>query len=203
MISWVQSDGEKEWMPYHRLGNPPPASWRRPRPVEALFLVLGLVAYSCFGIIIWHSIAESLGRSPAAQGAHHLSSIVVGPRQFAPQYHGRGCSSAELLHALKLTHIRPDGASRKVNMTAPNTKLDLKDGHFDFSFDLEGCPRPHLFSAEEACDLLRGYGGVFFRGDSFVRHIVNALFMLLRERTDGAVDTEGERCRGNAMFDDR
>jgi hypothetical protein len=61
----------------------------------------------------------------------------------------------------------------------------------------------HLYTAAEACDLLQGFGGLFLRGDSFVRHVVNALFIVLRERNDGAVEREGERCRGNAMFDDR
>jgi len=140
--------------------------------------------------------------TPAQRAALHLSPLVVGPRSLAPQYHDRGCSSTALLHALRKTHIRPDGASRKVNTTLPPTRLSLGDD-FDFSFDLEGCPPLHLYSAAEACDLLQGFGGLFLRGDSFVRHVVNALFIVLRERNDGAVEREGERCRGNAMFDDR
>lgn len=140
--------------------------------------------------------------TPAQQAALHLSPLIVGPRSLAPQYHNRGCSSTALLHALKTTHIRPDGASRKVNTTLPPTRLSLGD-EFDFSFDLEGCPPLHLYTAAEACDLLQGFGGLFLRGDSFVRHVVNALFIVLRERNDGAVEREGERCRGNAMFDDR
>lgn len=140
--------------------------------------------------------------TPAQKTALHLSPLIVGPRLLAPQYHNRGCSSSALLHALKTTHVRPDGASRKVNTTLPPTRLSLGD-EFDFSFDLEGCPPLHLYSAAEACDLLQGFGGLFLRGDSFVRHVVNALFIVLRERSDGAVEREGERCRGNAMFDDR
>ncbi|ORY89594.1 hypothetical protein BCR35DRAFT_299968 [Leucosporidium creatinivorum] len=152
-----------------------------------------------------HLHTHSTLRSPltsAQKAALYLSPLIVGPRSLAPQYYNRGCSSTALLHALKTTRIRPDGASRTVNTTLPPTRLSLGD-EFDFSFDLEGCPPLHLYTGAEACDLLQGFGGLFLRGDSFVRHVVNALFIVLRERSDGAVEREGERCRGNAMFDDR
>ncbi|GAA5875154.1 hypothetical protein JCM1840_007267 [Sporobolomyces johnsonii] len=149
---------------------------------------------------------SSPSRSPPSpldnpDGILGLSPVAVGPRALPPQYHGRGCNSSQLLRSVRNAHIRPDGDSLRVNYTVPANHHDLSD--FRFSYDLEECPPPHLYTPEEACDLLRAFGGMMLRGDSLIRHVVNALFVLLSGRSDGAVDTDGERCRGNAMFDDR
>ncbi|BGP17301.1 hypothetical protein JCM10213_009095 [Rhodosporidiobolus nylandii] len=153
------------------------------------------------------SNSPSLPPSPLhnTTGILGLSSVVVGPRSLPPQYHRTpgACNSTSLLRAVSLARIRANGASRKVDYTVPSDAHTLRD--FRFSYDLapHGCAEPHLYTKEEACDLLRAYGGVMLRGDSFVRHVTNALFILLSGRQDGAVLSEGERCRGNAMFDDR
>ncbi|GAA5981480.1 hypothetical protein JCM11641_004777 [Rhodosporidiobolus odoratus] len=139
-------------------------------------------------------------------GVLGLSSIVVGPRFLKPQYYRTpgSCNSTELLRALSLARIRPDGASRHVEYSIPVSDFHTLSS-FKPSFDLspQGCAEPHLYTPEEACDLLQAFGGMMLRGDSFVRHVVNALFILLTGRESGAVEKEGERCRGNAMFDDR
>ncbi|GAA5867346.1 hypothetical protein JCM8547_003315 [Rhodosporidiobolus lusitaniae] len=134
-----------------------------------------------------------------------LSAVVVGPRSLKAQYHRQpgACNSSELLRAVSRARIRPDGASRHVDYSVPPDAHSLSSFQFSYSLPAVGCREPHLYTPEEACDLLGAYGGVMFRGDSFVRHVVNALFILLSGREDGAVGEEGERCRGNAMFDDR
>ncbi|GAA6005864.1 hypothetical protein JCM10207_007255 [Rhodosporidiobolus poonsookiae] len=132
-----------------------------------------------------------------------LSPVVVGPRTLAPQYHGRGCNSSQLISAVGRARIRPDGASRNIDTALPGDEHSLAGFRFSYNLGDEGCPEPHLYSKEEACDLLKAYGGVMLRGDSFVRHVVNALFILLSGKNGGAVVQDGGRCRGNAMFDDR
>ncbi|GAA5824400.1 hypothetical protein JCM11251_000406 [Rhodosporidiobolus azoricus] len=136
-----------------------------------------------------------------------LSSVIVGPRTLPPQYYSQpdACNSSQLLAAISRARIRQDGASRSVDYTVPQDFHSLRGDGFRFSYDLEkeGCRAPHLYEREEACDLLKAFGGVMLRGDSFVRHVVNALFILLSGSNGGAVMEEGERCRGNAMFDDR
>ncbi|GAA5916366.1 hypothetical protein JCM6882_000865 [Rhodosporidiobolus microsporus] len=136
-----------------------------------------------------------------------LSAVIVGPRTLPPQYHAHpsACNSSQLLAALSRARIRADGASRLVDYSVPPEHHSLRGSGFRFSYDLEaeGCRAPHLYEKDEACDLLRAFGGVMLRGDSFVRHVVNALFILVSGSNGGAVVEQGERCRGNAMFDDR
>ncbi|GAA6034710.1 hypothetical protein JCM8097_001134 [Rhodosporidiobolus ruineniae] len=146
-----------------------------------------------------------------------LHPTLVGPRpSTAPS--GRSlytaCTADELLHALKGAVIRPDGASRVANTTKPES-VELKPVRF--SFDLPGvgenrlregegksCGIPHLYTQEEACELLGAFGGLFFAADSFGRHIYAALLMILRDRIDGAVIDYATTndCRGEAAFDD-
>ncbi|KAM0790413.1 hypothetical protein ACM66B_003294 [Microbotryomycetes sp. NB124-2] len=79
-------------------------------------------------------------------------------------------------------------------------------GDFRFSFNLPHCPQPHVFSKDEACDLLEnGFGGLYLRGDSLVRHLTNALFIILRDRRDGATADKAlqQTCWGDRMFDDK
>ncbi|BGO95669.1 hypothetical protein NBRC10512_007365 [Rhodotorula toruloides] len=126
---------------------------------------------------------------------------VVGGRILGPQYHSKGCSSTEFLAAVADIQVDPDGASRN-----PPTDATYSLSSFDFSFRLPHCPQPHIFTRLEACDLLEnGFGGVLLRGDSLMRHLTNALFLILRDRPDGAVqDPEARQvCWGDRLFDDK
>ena len=123
---------------------------------------------------------------------------VVGSRLLNSSYFGLGCSSAELLQDLSRAVLRPDGLSRQ----APTSETVFAPNNIQFSFDLPNCPPLHVFSVEEACDLLAAYGGVYLFGDSLVRHFDNALQMVLSGRPDGASTKEGLECAGEKMFDD-
>ncbi|BGP27467.1 hypothetical protein JCM10295v2_006435 [Rhodotorula toruloides] len=124
----------------------------------------------------------------------------VGPRQFGPFYHGKGCNSNQLVESLARSRIRPDGASRTAYVHPEG--LDPNNIHLDtfgFSFDLDGCPPPHAFSPREACDLVSAFGGIFNRGDSLMRQFAQGLFMLLTNSLD-LVYTRKDECRGTRIF---
>ncbi|BGP03498.1 hypothetical protein NBRC10513v2_007229 [Rhodotorula toruloides] len=143
-------------------------------------------------------MSTGLDAGKVAQG---LLRTVVGGRKRDTQYYGKGCSSTEFLAAVADIHVNPDGASRN-----PPTDATYSLDSFDYSFRLPRCPQPHVFSRAEACDLLEnGYGGILLRGDSLMRHLTNALFLILRDRPDGAVqDPESRKvCWGDRMFDDK
>ncbi|GJN93792.1 hypothetical protein Rhopal_006850-T1 [Rhodotorula paludigena] len=76
-------------------------------------------------------------------------------------------------------------------------ELDLSS--FTFSYDVEGCPAPHIFSPAEACDLLSAFGGVFTRGDSLMRQFTQGLFILLSNSFAIANDPD-RLCTGNSIF---
>lgn len=137
----------------------------------------------------------------AVKGARAQLRTVVGGRSLGPQYYGKGCSSEEFLAAVADLQVNPNGTTHNPH---PNATYSLEE--FDYSFDLPRCPRPHVFTRLEACDLLEnGFGGVLLRGDSLMRHVTNALFLILRDRPDGAVQNPELRkvCVGDRMFDDK
>lgn len=121
----------------------------------------------------------------------HRQSITtvmrVGGRNLAPQYYSASrCTSTEFLTSLSIARIRDDGASRAIDRIVRdgigNTTESLTLPHFEYSFDLQGCAKPHVFTSEEACDLVQSFGGLFLKGDSMVRHLHTALMMLLVRR---------------------
>ncbi|GAA6034739.1 hypothetical protein JCM8097_001146 [Rhodosporidiobolus ruineniae] len=146
-----------------------------------------------------------------------LHPTLVGPRPLTAPNHTSlytQCTADELLHSLKGAKIRPDGPSRFPNNTKP-TSVAVE--RIDWSFELpaeernemgevvqKACGKPHVYSAEEACELLSAYGGLFLTGDSYARHILTALLIILRDRNDGAVVdyTSTDDCRGEQVFDD-
>lgn len=128
-----------------------------------------------------------------------LVRTVVGGRNLAPQYYGRGCSSSEFLQAISNITVNPEGNTRN---PPDNPTYDLED--FTFSFTMpEGCAPPHVYTSAEACDLVDAFGGIFLRGDSLMRHVTNALFMILRNSREGAVLQDQDVCFGDRMFDDQ
>ncbi|GAA6037726.1 hypothetical protein JCM8097_002310 [Rhodosporidiobolus ruineniae] len=120
----------------------------------------------------------------------------VGRRRFPSLYHGRGCSSSELVEAVGRAKVRPDGASR-TEYEQEGNELDLSG--FEFSYDIEGCPPPHIFSPEEACDLVSSFNGLFLRGDSLTRQFAQGLFLLLTSSFD-QVRSKHAECKGNKLF---
>ncbi|GJN93300.1 hypothetical protein Rhopal_006347-T1 [Rhodotorula paludigena] len=141
--------------------------------------------------------------------------VLVGRRDSAPLY--RGCTFDEFLADLKVAKIRDDAPSRDVVDYTPTPTRELPPFR-GFSFDLPNCPLPHVFSQAQACDVLSSFGNIAIAGDSFMRHIWDALLLLLQrksfsslapfptaERQDGAIEVEEwrEKCRGEALFNDR
>lgn len=144
------------------------------------------------------SSASSLPPTPIITPPPSFNRTVVGSRKFGPLY--VGCSSSELRRAISDIRVNMDGAARVI---PPTQSEDIAD--FKYSFDWpEGCPRPHVFTSAEACDLVGAFGALTTSGDSYTRHLVGALFIILRNRADGAVwnPEVSAQCRGDHMFDD-
>ncbi|GAA5839055.1 hypothetical protein JCM9279_002578 [Rhodotorula babjevae] len=142
-----------------------------------------------------------------------LPQTRVGPRRFPSLYHGRGCTSSELIAAVARSRIRKDGLSRfPYEPPAGRGPSAFDLDAFSSSFDLDGCPAPHIFSPAETCDLLSAFGGVYTRGDSLMRQFTQGLFLLLANSFDlmrvpmrkcvgEGIFTEGKACKGNSVFD--
>ncbi|GAA5979275.1 hypothetical protein JCM11641_001979 [Rhodosporidiobolus odoratus] len=184
----------------------PPPTARRRRALQtkllfaiacALFVALVTLAYNLF-------LAPScLFAPPFLISAFHnrfaiRSPTRVGPRQYYGLYHGRGCSSRELIAAVGKSRAREDGRSRH-EYSQPEGVNELDMSNFEFSFDVEDCPAPHVFSPEEACDLISSFGGIFNRGDSLMRQFTQGLYLVLTSSFDQVGD-EHEACSGNKLF---
>lgn len=177
-----------------------------PSPSRSLIrIVLGvsiaslLVSLAVNAILIPLQL-PSLLRRPLGKETAAFDRSVVGVRALSPRY--QGCSSSELLQSMARIVLDPETQSK---LRSSNLTYEPQD--LEFSFQLPGpCPQPHVYTQEEACDLLeRGFGGLFMRGDSLMRHFVNAMFIILRGSRSGAVeDPEASKvCWGDRMFDDR
>ncbi|ORY81272.1 hypothetical protein BCR35DRAFT_352401 [Leucosporidium creatinivorum] len=130
---------------------------------------------------------------------------AVGPRSYQHLY--QGCNLTELLLDLKQSRIKEDAPSKYANFTVtPYAPEDNPPPPFaGFSFDLETCPPPHVFTQDEACDLIGGFGALLLSGDSFIRHVWDALLIFLTNDLSGAVIDPKLRaqCRGEQLFNDR
>ncbi|KAK4049346.1 hypothetical protein OIO90_005475 [Microbotryomycetes sp. JL221] len=120
---------------------------------------------------------------------------VVGPRTDGARY--GGCTSTEFLDTVARLRVKNGGLAQD---PPDNNTFEISD--FDYSFDWPDgtCPRPHIFKSDDACDLVEAFGGLYMRGDSLTRHLSNALFMILRDRPDGAVYAQQDHCTGDTMF---
>ena len=110
----------------------------------------------------------------------------------------------ELLASLEESRVRPDAPyTRPVNFTLPDSNAPPQFP--GFSFDLKYCPDPHAFTHTEACDLLSSFGTVVLAGDSFVRHVWDALLILISDDLSGAARNQSYRdlCRAELLFNDR
>ncbi|GAA5840203.1 hypothetical protein JCM11251_005945 [Rhodosporidiobolus azoricus] len=149
-----------------------------------------------------------LASSPLA-----LHPTLVGPRPLTAT-NGKPlcteCSADELLLAVKEAKVRGDGASRFPNATKQESvaleplfwSFDMAEVPDERRGGIKSCGTPHVYSAEEACELLGAYGGLLFAGDSFAHHVEHALLIILRDRNDGGViDFETtDDCRGEQGF---
>ena len=150
--------------PYNELDRVP----RRRAPTHRN-LSLWLAALAAFVSILTftHNLTTSQS-TPSAPSAPPLRRIVVGNRKLGPHY--AGCDSVKLQRAITGIRVDPEGAARNV---PPAQSDNVED--FDFSFIWpEGCPRPHLFTAAEACDVVGAFGALVLHGDSFTRQIGRA-----------------------------
>ncbi|KAI5478714.1 hypothetical protein MNV49_004639 [Pseudohyphozyma bogoriensis] len=138
----------------------------------------------------------------------------------SPRAFYSGCPSTAFLQSIRDSH--PSGTdfpSAHLLPSSPDFSYDPTSTRFSFALTGEhGCVAPlHVFSGEDACEVLGAFGGMFVIGDSFVRHMWSALLMILRGRTDGAwegfgaekVVTGGEEgddqklCEGEHVFTDQ
>ncbi|KAL8287455.1 hypothetical protein RQP46_003313 [Phenoliferia psychrophenolica] len=156
-----------------------------------------------FAVIIYLISLSRPSRPPSpASPPPSLSTsgrTIVGKRSLGP--HHTSCTSAEFLDAIAQTRVNPDGLAA---LAPANRSFALDEFEFSFDWPKESkCEPPHVYTSEEACDAMGAWGGVTTNGDSLSRHLVNALFILLRDRPDGAVWREGDKCQGDRVFDDR
>lgn len=150
-----------------------PPGWQRHRTR----LLLGLLA--TVGVLAWAAKRDSIaGLSSDLLHSYHdalagplpPSRFKVGPRSFAPFYHGRGCNAEQFLTSFKAAVLRPDGRSKSKFDFVGEDENELPPlDKFEFSYDMPGCPQPHFFTGREACDLLNAFGGIYLRGDSLMR----------------------------------
>ncbi|GAA5917148.1 hypothetical protein JCM6882_003270 [Rhodosporidiobolus microsporus] len=174
---------------------------RQLRYSAVLLVVFLLIFLRPFSSASTSSLPSTFSSSYWRASANHspltLHPTLVGPRPSTapdgkPLY--TQCTADELLLAVKNTVVREDGASRFPNATKQES-VEIKP--LVWSFDLADVPNqrggmnscgvPHVYSAEEACELLAAFGGVVHAGDSFSRHIEHALLNILRDRNDGGV----------------
>ncbi|KAL8279987.1 hypothetical protein RQP46_007568 [Phenoliferia psychrophenolica] len=112
----------------------------------------------------------------------------------------QGCSSTQFLAALSAIRVDPTGLSA---LAPVNHSYALDEFDYSFHWPETTCQRPHVFTSAEACDVVGAFGGLTAIGDSLTRHMMNAMFILLRNRPDGGVFQNGDRCRDDTVFDDR
>ncbi|GAA6034707.1 hypothetical protein JCM8097_001133 [Rhodosporidiobolus ruineniae] len=176
----------------------PPFSPRSAGEYFAVLCVLALVLL--FRLNPTSTFSHASSSAAASSRPLVLPYTLVGPRHFSPP--APACSAEDFLHAVKHARLREDGKSRAINL-APVTDVTVQPLEFSFDFAEDSqCAPPHAYSQEEACDLLASFGGVYMLGDSYTRHILTALYIILRDRLDGAtVDyLTTTDCRGDHMF---
>ncbi|GAA6034726.1 hypothetical protein JCM8097_001140 [Rhodosporidiobolus ruineniae] len=189
-------------------GEPPLASRRSVQSKKTLkrrlLILAGAITVFLLGAAFSPFRVHDLA-SPALISSFHkhfngASPTRVGRRKVYNLYHGRGCNSSQLLDAVAKAQVREDGRSRVPWEHAEGEgENDLDLSNFEYSYDIEGCPAPHKFTAEEACDLVSAFGGIFSRGDSLMRQWSQGVFLLLESSFD-QVKTKKEYCAGNKLF---
>jgi hypothetical protein len=193
------------------------------------FLALVLILFFTFLHTFNTSSVPSLSRRPLASPLR-LHPTLVAPRADAPDGKAlyQACTVDEVVASLKTAVIREDGLSRFPNFTKQES---ARMPEFEWSFEFgrlesgKTCQKLRYYGPDEACKLLSAFGGcvflpfllsvlpahsqftllsVFTTGDSYSRHIMTSLLILLRGRTDGAVIDyhQDDNCRQDMMFED-
>lgn len=145
--------------------------------IASFFLTLTL------GVCLFLVSLESINGIGMRRSQHPSKAITrVGHRQNYPRYYSvSSCTSNQFLNSLSRARINPAGRSRSIDRNEyynSTTALALPTS-FEYSFKLDGCKQPHVFTSSEACDLVTSFGGIFMKGDSLIRHLHTALMMLL------------------------
>ncbi|KAI5477470.1 hypothetical protein MNV49_006316 [Pseudohyphozyma bogoriensis] len=119
------------------------------------------------------------------------------------------CNASAFLLAIQTGVALPSDLPNS-HLLDPSTSLTNPIPPTNFSFELGGgCVPPRVFSTDEACALLEGFGPIAVVGDSFMRHIWSALLILLSGTLAGATNdyvaplANTTVCSGENMFDDR
>merc|ERR1711939_401411 len=133
-----------------------------------------------------------------ATPAHRGLRTRVGPRRFPNLY--QGCTAGDFIEAIGRARIRPTGRSRKAGYAPsdPQNPDAIDWRSFELSFDIDGCPAPHIFDSSEACDLLSAFGGVLVRGDSIMRQFFQGLATTTTNSLDLSYDKTN--CKAGALF---
>ncbi|GAA5879961.1 hypothetical protein JCM8547_008601 [Rhodosporidiobolus lusitaniae] len=182
------------------------------RQLQYFLVLLGVSLLTFFRSGSFSLLPGSSSSSSSLTTPTVLPPYLVGPRPLTapsgqPLY--TSCSSAAFLRALSGAKIREDGRSRTIDQSVV-TNVDVPPLEFSFDFPWkeeeggEGCELPRVWTKEEACELMSAFGGLYVLGDSYSRHILTALLIILHGRLDGAVnnfDTTDD-CRGEHMFMD-
>ncbi|KAI5478730.1 hypothetical protein MNV49_004655 [Pseudohyphozyma bogoriensis] len=138
-------------------------------------------------------------------GLWYLKFPPASPPPPPPVY--SGCSSGEYLAAIKDAQpVKGDIPSSHLIDPQYYPSNALPPLNFSFEFTSTSCPRPHVFTPAEACELLGDYGGIVAFGDSFLRHMWSAMLILLRGDLSGSTEDflgDKQLCNGEKIFDDR
>ncbi|KDE03267.1 hypothetical protein MVLG_06260 [Microbotryum lychnidis-dioicae p1A1 Lamole] len=199
-------------------------------------VILILMSWTLFGVYkIWHathwdkaSRASAMRNSP--KGAYGVNTtggptfnttesfpsgltdlaaprpaITVGLRHNAPVQ--QRCTATEFTEALGNVVLPENALSRHVDYSVPSLNEPQTLPPFEFSWKLPNCDQPRIYTREEACDIMASFRGVYFAGDSLVRHLWDAVLLLLTNDIGGAIFTDKEevreQCRGERLFRDR
>jgi hypothetical protein len=156
--------------------HPPPA---RPAHRPMLWLALSVFAIAVLSLASLHPQSQEQLKRLSHYTWTREYKTAVGPRSYSHLY--QGCNLTELLLDLKESRFQEDGPSSFANFTLdPYDPTDNAPAPFTgFSFDMNTCPPPHVFTQDEACDLIAGFGALLFSGDSFIRHVWDALLIFL------------------------
>ncbi|KAM0754231.1 hypothetical protein T439DRAFT_174059 [Meredithblackwellia eburnea MCA 4105] len=135
--------------------------------------------------------------------SHDQPYLLVGPRRYSRRAVGH-CGLDDLLSDLHDTRVPLNSPSTiPTNFSRPETD-ELPPFEFSFGMDKCGDRALHIFTPDEACDLLESYGGMHMWGDSHVRMVYYSILMLLQNSTDGAgYNPPDADCRKENRFRDR
>lgn len=159
--------------------SPAPLSTSQPSRRPIIWFALGVFTLAVLSLASLHPRSLEQLKRLSRYTLARQQKTAVGPRSYQHLY--QGCNLTELLLDLKESTIKDDAPSKAVNfsMEPYDPTNNAPPSFAGFSFDMNTCPPPHVFSQEEACDLIGGFGALLLSGDSFMRHVWDALLIFL------------------------